>query len=195
MRQTFSPAKCAVLKFAAQIFRMQQSELVPHIHPFAAACGADSSSSDLHSGKSNFRARFLPSHRDSPAMATFRSRSSLLLQNGLVRTAPVEWFYLSLAPESANIGKLRLLYIGWHIINTNPKSCVFSSVTIHDISLFCKSLCSFFFYPTICKSPPGDRGGPFAAAIHQSIQSSAQPCSSAERRGFAAEAEGAGAVR
>ena len=63
MRQTFSPAKCAVLKFAAQIFRMQQSELVPHIHPFAAACGADSSSSDLHSGKSNFRARFLPSHR------------------------------------------------------------------------------------------------------------------------------------
>ena len=27
----------------------------------------------------------------SPAMATFRSRSSLLLQNGLVRTAPVEW--------------------------------------------------------------------------------------------------------
>ena len=37
------------------------------------------------------RVRFLPSHRDSPAMATFRSRSSLLLQNGLVRTAPVEW--------------------------------------------------------------------------------------------------------
>ena len=118
MRQTFSPAKCAVLKFAAQIFRMQQSELVPHIHPFAAACGADSSSSDLHSGKSNFRARFLPSHRFL-CNDWLSPRRLTPLWNGLVRTAPVEWFSLSLAPKPAlrraSVTVHRIAYFIFHI--------------------------------------------------------------------------------
>lgn len=105
MRQTFSPAKCAVLKFAAQIFRMQQSELVPHIHPFAAACGADSSSSDLHSGKSNFRARFLPSHRFL-CNDWLSPRRLTPLWNGLVRTAPVEWFSLFSCTEACPAASL-----------------------------------------------------------------------------------------
>ena len=105
MRQAFSPAKCAVLKFTAQIFRMQQSELVPHIHPFAAACGADSSSSDLHSGKSNFRARFLPSHRFL-CNDWLSPRRLTPLWNGLVRTAPVEWFSLFSCTEACPAASL-----------------------------------------------------------------------------------------
>lgn len=36
------------------LFRMLQAELVPRIHPFRRECGADSSSSDLHSGNKLF---------------------------------------------------------------------------------------------------------------------------------------------
>ena len=173
---------------------MLQAELVPRIHPFTANAALTAVLLTCTLGSASDPAPVSCLLAVQSAMTGFHPDSFRCFGTVLCAQLRSSGFPFLLR-RSLPCGMLRLLYIGWHIINTNPKSCVFSSVTIHDISLFCKSLCSFFFYPTICKSPPGDRGGPFAAAIHQSIQSSAQPCSSAERRGFAAEAEGAGAGR
>ena len=80
--------------------QMQQAELVPHIHPFAAKKrGADSRSSDLHSGNRNFRVRLLPSHKGFVPLQwrAFAQKASASFGIGLVRTAPVEWFSRSLA--------------------------------------------------------------------------------------------------
>ena len=113
MRQTFSPAKCAVLKFAAQIFRMQQSELVPHIHPFAAACGADSSSSDLHSGnRTSVSAPVSCLLTDKSAMTGFRPDSFRCFGTVLCAQLRSSGFPFLLR-RSLPGGVLRLLYIGW----------------------------------------------------------------------------------
>ena len=81
---------------------MLQAELVPRIHPFRRECGADSSSSDLHSGnRTSVSTPVSCLLAVQSAMTGFRPDSFLLLRNGLVRTAPVEWFSLSLAPGSA----------------------------------------------------------------------------------------------
>ena len=69
---------------------------------FAAICGADSSSSDLHFGnRISVSAPVSCLLAVQSAMTGFRPDSFLLLRNGLVRTAPVEWFSLSLTPKPA----------------------------------------------------------------------------------------------
>lgn len=174
---------------------MQQAELVPRIHPFTAnaALTAVLLTCTLGSASDPASASYLLTDI-TPQWRAFAHAASAALERPRAHSSGRVVLPFSCAGvcqyRQAPVTVHRMAYY-----KHKPKILCFSSVTIHDISLFCKSLCSFFFYPTICKSPPGDRGGPFAAAIHQSIQSSTQPCSSAERRGFAAEAEGAGAVR
>ncbi len=118
MRQTFSPAKCAVLKFAAQIFRMQQSELVPHIHPFAAACGADSSSSDLHSGN-QISAPVSYLLTDFSAMTGFRPDGLRRFGTVLCAQLRSSGFPYSLAPKparrQASVTVHRIAYFIFHI--------------------------------------------------------------------------------
>lgn len=119
---------------------MLQAELVPRIHPFRRECGADSSSSDLHSGKQNlcFRARFLSSHGIASAMTDFRPDSFRCFGTVLCAQLRSSGFPFLLR-RSLPCGVLRLLYIGWQYqIVEKAKSCAFPYATIHDMGVICK---------------------------------------------------------
>ena len=119
---------------------MLQAELVPRIHPFRRECGADSSSSDLHSGiRIGSRVRFLPSHGYHSAMAGFRPRSVCCFGTAScaqLRSSGFTFLLRRSLPISASSGyctsdgNIKLL--------EKAKSCAFPSATIHDMGVICK---------------------------------------------------------
>ena len=123
---------------------MLQAELVPRIHPFRRECGADSSSSDLHSGNKLFvstpvscllavQSAMTGFHPDS-----FRCFGTVLCAQ--LRSSGFPF----LLRQSLPSGMPRLLYIGWQyeivrqLTLEKAKSCAFPSATIHDMGVICK---------------------------------------------------------
>ncbi len=118
---------------------MLQAELVPRIHPFRRECGADSSSSDLHSGNKLFvSAPVSCLLTDKSAMTDFRPDSFRCFGTVLCAQLRSSGFPFLLR-RSLPCGVLRLLYIGWQYqIVEKAKSCAFPSATIHDMGVICK---------------------------------------------------------
>ena len=118
---------------------MLQAELVPRIHPFRRECGADSSSSDLHSGNKLFvSAPVSCLLADKSAMTGFHPDSFRCFGTVLCAQLRSSGFPFLLR-RSLPGGMLRLLYIGWQYqIVEKAKSCAFPSATIHDMGVICK---------------------------------------------------------
>lgn len=118
---------------------MLQAELVPRIHPFRRECGADSSSSDLHSGNKLFvSAPVSCLLTDKSAMTGFRPDSFRCFGTVLCAQLRSSGFPFLLR-RSLPCGVLRLLYIGWQYqIVEKTKSCAFPYATIHDMGVICK---------------------------------------------------------
>ena len=92
---------------------MLQAELVPRIHPFRRECGADSSSSDLHSGNKLFvSAPVSCLLADKSAMTGFHPDSFRCFGTVLCAQLRSSGFPFLLR-RSLPCGVLRLLYIGW----------------------------------------------------------------------------------
>ncbi len=123
---------------------MLQAELVPRIHPFRRECGADSSSSDLHSGNKLFvSAPVSCLLADKSAMTGFHPDSFRCFGTVLCAQLRSSGFPFLLR-RSLPCGVLRLLYIGWQyeivrqLTLEKAKSCAFPSATIHDMGVICK---------------------------------------------------------
>ena len=123
---------------------MLQAELVPRIHPFRRECGADSSSSDLHSGNKLFvSAPVSCLLADKSAMTGFHPDSFRCFGTVLCAQLRSSGFPFLLR-QSLPSGMPRLLYIGWQyeivrqLTLEKAKSCAFSSATIHDMGVICK---------------------------------------------------------
>lgn len=118
---------------------MLQAELVPRIHPFRRECGADSSSSDLHSGNKLFvSAPVSCLLADKSAMTGFHPDSFRCFGTVLCAQLRSSGFPFLLR-RSLPCGVLRLLYIGWQYqIVEKAKSCAFPYATIHDMGVICK---------------------------------------------------------
>ena len=123
---------------------MLQAELVPRIHPFRRECGADSSSSDLHSGnRTSVSAPVSCLLADKSAMTGFRPDSFRCFGAVLCAQLRSSGFPFLLR-RSLPCGVLRLLYIGWQyeivrqLTLEKAKSCAFPSATIHDMGVICK---------------------------------------------------------
>ena len=118
---------------------MLQAELVPRIHPFRRECGADSSSSDLHSGNKLFvSAPVSCLLADKSAMTGFHPDSFRCFGTVLCAQLRSSGFPFLLR-RSLPGGMLRLLYIGWQYeIGEKAKYRTFSSATIHDMGVICK---------------------------------------------------------
>lgn len=118
---------------------MLQAELVPRIHPFRRECGADSSSSDLHSGnRTSVSAPVSCLLADKSAMTGFHPDSFRCFGTVLCAQLRSSGFPFLLR-RSLPCGVLRLLYIGWQYqIVEKAKSCAFPYATIHDMGVICK---------------------------------------------------------
>lgn len=123
---------------------MLQAELVPRIHPFRRECGADSSSSDLHSGNKLFvSAPVSCLLADKSAMTGFHPDSFRCFGTVLCAQLRSSGFPFLLR-QSLPSGMPRLLYIGWQyeivrqLTLEKAKSCAFPSATIHDMGVICK---------------------------------------------------------
>ena len=123
---------------------MLQAELVPRIHPFRRECGADSSSSDLHSGnKLSVSAPVSCLLADKSAMTGFHPDSFRCFGTVLCAQLRSSGFPFLLR-QSLPSGMPRLLYIGWQyeivrqLTLEKAKSCAFPSATIHDMGVICK---------------------------------------------------------
>lgn len=123
---------------------MLQAELVPRIHPFRRECGADSSSSDLHSGNKLFvSAPVSCLLADKSAMTGFHPDSFRCFGTVLCAQLRSSGFPFLLR-RSLPCGVLRLLYIGWQYeierqsTPEKAKSCAFPCATIHDMAVICK---------------------------------------------------------
>ena len=106
---------------------------------FAAECGADSSSSDLHSGnRISVSAPVSCLLTDKSAMTGFRPDSFRCF--GTVSCAQLRSSsFPFLLRRSLPGGMLRLLYIGWQYeIGEKAKYRTFPSATIHDMGEICK---------------------------------------------------------
>lgn len=135
---------------------------------FAAICGADSSSSDLHFG--NRISVFAPVScllAVQSAMTGFRPDSFFAAsERSCAHSSGRVVFPFSCADACKSM--LRLLFIGWHILKFSPQKVhpAVSTATIHDISVVCKqfrafmqdflrfdvagrSLCALFCTPTL----------------------------------------------
>ena len=124
--------------------RMLQAELVPRIHPFRRECGADSSSSDLHSGNKLFvSAPVSCLLAVQSAMTGFRPDSFRCFGTVLCAQLRSSGFPFLLR-QNLPSGMPRLLYIGWQyeivrqLTLEKAKSCAFPSATIHDMGVICK---------------------------------------------------------
>ena len=181
----------------ALVSKMQQAELVPRIHPFTANAA--------------LTAVLLT--------CTLGSRSDPASVSYLLTDITPQWRAFAHA-ASAALERPRAHSSGRVVL---PFSCAGvcqdrqAPVTVHRMAYYkrkTKILCFFidyytryrpvlqeplqfflFFYTVICKGPSRKPERAFASALHQFIPISAQPCSSAERRAFAAGWVGAGAVR
>ena len=119
---------------------MLQAELVPRIHPFRRECGADSSSSDLHSGNKLFvSAPVSCLLADKSAMTGFHPDSFRCFGTVLcaqLRSSGFTFLLRRSLPISASSGyctsdgNIKLL--------EKAKSCAFPSATIHDMGVICK---------------------------------------------------------
>ena len=119
---------------------MLQAELVPRIHPFRRECGADSSSSDLHSGnRTSVSAPVSCLLADKSAMTGFRPDSFRCFGTVLcaqLRSSGFTFLLRRSLPISASSGyctsdgNIKLL--------EKAKSCAFPSATIHDMGVICK---------------------------------------------------------
>ena len=123
---------------------MLQAELVPRIHPFRRECGADSSSSDLHSGnRTSVSAPVSCLLADKSAMTGFHPDSFRCFGTVLCAQLRSSGFPFLLR-QSLPSGMPRLLYIGWQyeivrqLTLEKAKSCAFPSATIHDMGVICK---------------------------------------------------------
>lgn len=119
---------------------MLQAELVPRIHPFRRRCGADSSSSDLHSGNQNVISAPVSCllTENASVMTGFRPDSFRCFGTVLCAQLRSSGFPF-LLHRSLPGGMLRLLYIGWQYeIGEKAKYRTFPSATIHDMGEICK---------------------------------------------------------
>ena len=117
-----------------------KAELVPRIHPFRRRCGADSSSSDLHSGNQNVISAPVSCllTENASVMTGFRPDSFRCFGTVLCAQLRSSGFPFLLR-RSLPCGVLRLLYIGWqYVIWGKAKYCAFPSDTIHDMGVICK---------------------------------------------------------
>lgn len=122
------------------LFRMLQAELVPRIHPFRRECGADSSSSDLHSGNQTlcFPRPFPAFSRINPQDWLSPRQLSLLRNRSCAHSSGRVVFPFSCAEACpaacfgycTSDGNIKLL--------EKAKSCAFPSATIHDMGVICK---------------------------------------------------------
>ena len=99
---------------------MLQAELVPRIHPFRRECGADSSSSDLHSGNKLFvSAPVSCLLADKSAMTGFHPDSFRCFGTVLCAQLRSSGFPYSLAPKparrQASVTVHRIAYFIFHI--------------------------------------------------------------------------------
>ena len=119
---------------------MLQAELVPRIHPFRRECGADSSSSDLHSGNKLFvSAPVSCLLAVQSAMTGFRPDSFFAAsERSCAHSSGRVVFPFSCAEACpaacfgycTSDGNIKLL--------EKAKSCAFPSATIHDMGVICK---------------------------------------------------------
>ena len=111
---------------------------------FAAICGADSSSSDLHFGnRISVSAPVSCLLAVQSAMTGFRPDSFRCFGTVLCAQLRSSGFPFLLR-QSLPSGMPRLLYIGWQyeivrqLTLEKAKSCAFPSATIHDMGVICK---------------------------------------------------------
>ena len=119
---------------------MLQAELVPRIHPFRRECGADSSSSDLHSGNKLFVSAPVSCllTESLPQCLTFVQTAFAASERSCAHSSGRVVFPFSCAEACpaacfgycTSDGNIKLL--------EKAKSCAFPSATIHDMGVICK---------------------------------------------------------